>query len=79
MDDALEPSGEHVTIPNDSNVAMLLLAVAWQQKKLVPAQLCPKGAATYQHTSYASLPSQMHSGFVVYVFFPEPTSFVADV
>ena len=36
MDDALEPSGERVAIPNDSNVAMLLLAAAWRQKKPIP-------------------------------------------
>ena len=30
MHDVLELSGERVAIPNDGNVAMWLLAVAWQ-------------------------------------------------
>ena len=29
MHDALEPTGERVAIPNDGNVAMRLLAMAW--------------------------------------------------
>ena len=48
MPDALDPSGGRVAIPNDGNVAMRLLAAAWRQKKPAPAQLCRKGAATYQ-------------------------------
>ena len=40
MHDALDPSGERVTIMNDSSVAMRLLVAAWQQKKPAPMQLC---------------------------------------
>ena len=52
MHDVLDPSGERVTIPNDGNVTMQLLAAAWQHKKLAPAHLCWKGAATYQAQEY---------------------------
>ena len=38
-----------------------------------------EGSSNLPNTGYASLPSQMRSGSMVHVFFPEPTIFAADL
>ena len=37
--DVLDPSGERIASTDNGNVAMRLLAVAWQQKRAAAAQL----------------------------------------
>ena len=39
----------------------------------------PEGSSNLANTSYASFPSQMHSGSIVHVFFPEPAGFATDL
>lgn len=44
----LDPSGERISIIDDSKIAMWLLSAAWQQIPPEAAQLHWKGATTYQ-------------------------------
>ena len=39
----------------------------------------PEGSSNLPNTGYTSLPSQMRSGSVVHVFFPEPAGFATDL
>ena len=74
MHDVLDPSGGRVAIPNDGNVAMQLLVAAWQQKKPGTSAIMLEGSSNLPNTGYTSLPSQMHSHFVMHVFFLELAS-----
>lgn len=46
--DMIHLNGECIAIMDNGNVAMRLLSAAWQQMPQEEAQLCQKGAATYQ-------------------------------